>query len=176
MATGLFYQGLGVHSLSQEAALDLWAAQHDAERDYNDWRHPTDDDRKAYLDQVRTYWTAYYEATMKFHPGYPRTIEESVNDKMSHFDAYDNEQDKKDRAFYGQLLRLAKAGDQAGLKAHMQQAEDLDECPSAIHEHGDRDGTVLALRIQYELEDEDEDQQEWIQEKLKDLDEALATR
>jgi hypothetical protein len=175
-ATGLYYQGNGVHSLAQETSFELWVAQHEAEKAYNAWRHPTDDDRKAYLDAVTNYWTAYYQATQKLHPGFKQTIEEAVGARLAHYHQYDPGKDQSDRAYYGQLVRLAKARDSAALKAHMQNAEDLEECASAIHEHGDRDGAVLALQIQYQLEDEDEDQQEWIQEKLNELDENLANR
>lgn len=176
MATGLYYQGLGIHALSHEAAFGDWIAQHDAELAFNAWRHPTDDDRKAYLDAARTYWTNYYQTTLKLHPGFNRTLEEAVDAKMSHYSAYDNAHDQKERAFYGKLVRAARAGDEAALRELMQNAEDVEECAVAIHERGDRQGAVMALKIQHQIEDEDEDLREWLQEKLAELDENLATR
>lgn len=175
-ATGMYYQGNGVHSLAHEAASEQWIAQDDAEKAYNDWRHPTDDDRKTYLDAVTAYWTTYYQATQKLHPGFSQSIEEAVQGRLAHYHQYDPVSDQSARTYFGQLIRLARAGDQAALKSHMQAGDDLEDCISAIHEHGDREGTVLALGIHYELEDEDEDQNEWTQEKLKELDEQLANR
>jgi hypothetical protein len=175
-ATGYYYQGNGVHALAQEAVFEKFMAQIDAERDYNEWRHPTDDDRKKYLGVVAAYWTAYYEATQGLHPGFKQTVEEAVKGRLAHYAQYDNAQDQSDRAFYGELLRLAAARDEAGLMSHLEGAEDLDECPSAVHEHGDRDGTILVLKAVHKLEDEDDSLKDYIKEKLTDLDQDLATR
>jgi phage FluMu protein Com len=176
MATGLYYQGNGVHSLAQEAAADKYMALQNAEHDFNEWRHPTDEDRDKYMAAAADYWTGYYQAYQKLHPGFSQTIEEAVKGRMAHYDQYDNVQDQTDRLFYGDLVRKAQARDRDSIREHLEGAEDPDEAPSAVHEHGDREGTIVVLQVLHEMQDEDEEIHEWIQEKLKELDEDLATR
>jgi len=176
MATGLYYQGNGVHSLAHEKVLDKWMGIHDAEYRFNEFRHPTNEDRARHLDAARTYWTAYYQEFQKLHPGFKQTIEEAVAGRMGFYDQYDNPDDQQQRAYYSQLLGLVASGDLGAVRDHMEGFDDRDEVPSAVLEHGDREGTVLTLQALYELDDEDEDRDEWIMEKLKDLDEELANR
>jgi hypothetical protein len=175
-ATGLFYQGLGVHALSHEAAWKLWLAQHDAERAFHFFRHPTDADRQAYLNAAKAYWAAYYQVTHKVHPDPNLTVEKGVEAKLAHYQAYDQPQEQQERAYFGKLVQLAKARDRKGLEAHMQAGSDLDACAEAIHEHGDREGATLALQIQHRLADESDDLNDWVGEKLRELDQQLAQR
>ena len=177
-ATGLYYQGLGVHALAREAAWDLWVAQHKAEQAYNFWRHPSDDDRKTYLNAVAAYETAYFEKTTALHPGFDKTVEQAVAERLAHHETYDNSEEKTERAAYGQFLRLASAGDRAGIESQLDSNDDLEasDVVEAVHEHGDRKATQLMLEIQYKRDDEDDDQAEWIAERFKELDEDLSTR
>jgi len=178
MATGMYFQGNGVHSLAAEASRAQWQAESQAEHDLNELRHPTTADRQRYHDAAKARWSAYYTAFKSLHPGHTPTLEESVSAKLAHYTAWDFTSENRERDFFGEVIGLAAARNREGLLGAIQSGKnvDLDDCVCAVHERGDRDGAVLLLDIQHQLEDEDEPKQEWIAEKLAELDEDLANR
>ncbi len=178
MATGLYFQGNGIHSLASEVSQTEWLAESQAEHDFNELRHPTSADRQRYHDTARARWTAYYTSFKSLHPGHEPTLEQAVDAKLSHYTAWDFKSENRERDFFGDIIGLARAGDRDGLINAIQAGQDvdLDDCVCAVHERGDREGATLLLDVQYQLDDEDEPKQEWIAEKLDELDEDLANR
>jgi hypothetical protein len=178
MATGLYFQGTGVHALASEASQNEWLAEWQAEHDFNELLHPTSADRQRYHDAARIRWTSYYTAFKGLHPGYGPSLEEAVQAKLAHYTAWDFKSEDRERDLFGDIVKLAAAQDRQGLIAAIQSGGDVDvdDCICAVHERGDRTGTTLLLDIQYQLDDEDEPKQEWIAEKLAELDEDLANR
>jgi len=175
-ATGLYFQGAGVHSLAEEENLQQYLAWLDAEYWYNDLRNPTAQDRERMLGAARTYWTAYYTTTKRLHPGFQEDIAAAVNAKMSHYDAYDRKVDQTERSVYGNIVQLAASRDQNRLWQYLQSLPesqlDMDEAVRAVYEHGDREGAVLLMRMQHRMEQEEEPVEDYIKEKLADLDEG----
>lgn len=177
-ATGMYYQGGGVHHLALEQAFPQWEKMTAAERAYQRLRHPTEDDRKAFLQAAREYWLAYYRATQKLHPGFAQTVEEATGAKMLHFDSHDPGSEKKLRARRGEILALARAGDRAGIEAALKKdpRADLDDLVGAVFEHGETKGAALLLEMQHARESVDEPRAAWVQEKLAELAQDMARR
>jgi rubrerythrin len=82
-ASGLFFSGLGIHSLAQEASFTLWKAMEKEEERFHN--KGTKKDHEA---AVVAYWTSYYEFTKDNHPGFNKTVEEMVDAKLAHYRSY----------------------------------------------------------------------------------------
>lgn len=177
-ASGLYYQGNGVHSLASEAASQHWLSEWQHEHWFNQLRHPTEADRERYLAAARNRWLAYYHSYAQLHPGFNRTVDEAADAKMAHYTAWAFASETSQRQLVGTVVGLAAARDRQGLIDCIRGARgaDLDDLACAVHERGDRDGAALMLDIQYELDGEDEARAPWIQDKLAELDEDLANR
>jgi hypothetical protein len=175
-ATGLYFQGAGVHSLAEEENIQQYMAWLDTERWYNDLRNPTAQDRERMLGAARTYWTAYYTTMKRLHPGFQEDIAAAVSAKLAHYDAYDRKADQGERSVYGNIVELAASRDQNRLWQYLQSLPesqlDMDDAVRAVYEHGDRDGAVLLMRMQHRMENEEEPIDSYIKEKLADLDEG----
>lgn len=179
-ATGYYYQGNGVHSLAQEAAFEKQLAEMDAENAYHFYRHPTDTDRENYTNVARAHWRAYYEELAKVNPGFSKTVEQAVEERLKHYEFGDISSDREvtERAMFGSFLKLVRTGDKAKINELFDNFDefDIDDAIVLVHEHGDRDGARLVLSVKYEREEEDEDYDEWLLEQMKELDRDLADR
>jgi hypothetical protein len=178
LASGMYFQGNGVHSLASEAASQHWLSEWQHEHWFNSLRHPTDADRERYLAAARGRWLAYYHRYAQLHPGFSRSVEQAVDAKMAHYTTWDWTSETRERRLVGKIVALAAARDRAGLVATIQAAGhvDLDDLVCAVHERRDRDGAALMLDIQHQLQGEDEPKNAWINEKLGELDADLAKR
>ena len=174
-ATGLYFQGLGVHSLAEETTMQHWIVMFDAENAYNDLRNPTDQDRQNYLNAVRNYWTAYYTEFKRLHPGFAEEIPNAVEAKMKHYDVGETKVDEKERGVLGNLVQLAASRNEQQLWQYITSVPeddlDLDDAVRAAYEHGDRDGAILLLKMKHAYEKEDTPLNEFIREELEYLDE-----
>ena len=177
MATGLFYQGIGLHALSHEQAWNEWMAEQSARKLFDDRRHPTATDHSRWLAAVRTYWTRYYETTKQLNPGFTQEVAEAVENRVEQVCAYEPPLEGIQREFYDKLCATAAQRDPAplrGLLADLPSGVDLDECAECLMEHADRAGATMVLEYQYEEDDEDDPRGPWIRERLKEIVETLS--
>ena len=177
MATGLFYQGIGLHALSHEQAWNEWMAEQSARSLFDDRRHPTAGDQQRWLAAVREYWTKYYETTKQLNPGFGQEVAEAVENRVKQVCAYEPPLEGIQREFYEKLCSTAAQHDPAALRALLQDMPsgvDLDECAECLVEHADRAGAILVLEYKYEEDDEDDPRGPWIREQLKDIVETLS--
>ena len=177
MATGLFYQGLGLHALSHEQGWNEWLAEQAARKGFDDRRHPTATDHRRWLAAVRTYWTKYYETTRALNPGFTQDVEEAVDNRVQQVVAYEPPLEGIQRDFYDKLCSTAAQQDVAALRALLQDMPsgvDLDECAECLVEHADRAGATLVLEYQFAEEDEDDPRGPWIRERMREIVETLA--
>lgn len=179
MASGLFYQGLGIHALSQEAALEEWKAERQAERAFNKFRNPTDADFQQYLQAGRNYWTRYYQESQRLHPGFAQafgSIEAAVEAKMAHYTQWVQPLEQTQRAFYGQLVNAAATNDPASIKAVLGRRPDsidLDDCAMSLVEHQQLQGAKVVLTVKHAEDNEDEPVGRWVAEQIRDIQNTL---
>lgn len=195
MATGYYFQGMGVHNLSQEAALPQWTAMQEAEHEFNELRHPSSEDKQKYLGAVRAHWTTYYETFTKLNPAHPRSVQESVNDKLAHYTTtvWDGGADQAEQSAVSAALQLVASGNEKGVYEFLKKNTqlDIDDLVVAVHERGDRKGAKFLLALEYELEKNmviititpqgvtigsNEPFEKWRKERLHELDHDLANR
>lgn len=176
-ATGLYFQGIGVHNLAREAVKDAWLNEKQGETWLNGLRHPTEEDRERFLVAARAHWVAHYQVVQKLDPGFGATPEQAAEDKMRHYTAWDHQSDVNRLRAFGDLIRRARARDINGCAQLIQQAGlDPEEAVEAVHERGDRDGTSMLLEVEYRLGEVDEAKQAWVAQRLAEMDERLANR
>jgi len=169
-ATGLYFQGSGIHDLSRESAREAWINSQQGEHWYNELRLPTEDDFQRHLGAARNYWTVYHQAFAHFHPGWGQTVEAATEAKMAHFTAYEMQAERTERARNGQIVALASARDGNGLGQLLSSGSiDADEAARAPFERGDFDGAAFVLSVGHQIEGSDEPVGEYIAEHMADL-------
>lgn len=184
LATGLFYQGNGVHALAHEGAFAEWKQERKQEKIYQMLSHPTSQDRDRYLAAARSYWTKYYQETKRVHPGFEQPLPEAIEGRMKFYTdkLYDPAIDQMSRKFIAQMIPLAVAGDRAGVQNLLNKAPpgvEIDECLEALVERNESKAAELLLDIKYDLEDldeEDDPRRPWIAEQLADIRSTIANR
>jgi len=176
MASGLYFQGLGVHSLAREAAQAQWIAADDTEHWYKELRIQGQSDRTYYLQQWSAYWTVYFQHFLHFHPHHTETIEQGIAAKMAHYETYDHESEKRQRSEVDQALAVVQTRDPNAMAALQSGPVDLDSLIIGIHERSDRAGTTQLLRLKHGWDDEDEQVDQWIAIEVSKLDSDLAAR
>jgi len=180
-AASMFYQGIGIHSLAHEAAIEEWKAEQQAENRYNALRHPTEKDRQQYLASAQAYWTKYYQTVAQIDPGFDGNVEGAVQGRLQHYSFWDPGVDQQARAYMDRVIEMAAARNEGGLRQLMSGERPsgvwgLDDICEAIAERGDVEGTKLALAIRYDLEDEDDPKDEWVREQLREIMETVRSR
>ncbi len=165
LAASLFYQGVGVHALAEEQNRELWIQMFDAEYRYNDLRVPTLSDRQRMLGAVSAYWTAYFTEVSRLNPNQPRTVAESVADRMAHYEHMRTVEDKQREQMFEQVHRILGARDVNGFNAYRVSLPDgqldYDDAARVMLEHEDRDGALIVLRLQHKEEGEEEPFDTW---------------
>ncbi len=169
-ATGMYFQGSGIHDLARESAREAWIGSQHAEHWFKELRLPTEDDFQRYLGSARDFWTDYHNACAHYHPGWGQTIEAATEAKMAHYTAYEQATERSERARNGQIVSLSAARDRNGLGQLLSSGSiDADEAARAPFERGDFDGAALIFGIGHQLEGSDEPLAEYIGERMADL-------
>jgi hypothetical protein len=173
-ATGMYFAGAGAYALAEEANLQAYLTMADTEHWYNGLRRPTERDREHLLQVTRAYWTGYYTTLKQLNPGFVEEIPKAAEAKLAHYAQWDKKSDQKERSIYGNIVQLVASRDQAKVQQYVQSLPSsdfsMDEAVYAVHERGDRDGTVMLLRMKHKMEDVDEPIDAWVQSELADLD------
>ncbi len=172
VAAGYFYQGLGVHALSHEAAWGEWLAEQRTKDAFDARRHPTAADRDAYLDAARAYYTKYYQTGLSLHPELAESLSSAVEAKLAHYRQWDQRIDQIRRDFFGRLVDAAARGDSAALVQLGNDPPDdvgLEDCIEALVERGLSDPALVLIGVEWEAEGEDGDRAEWCAERLADV-------
>ncbi len=173
-AASLLYQGNGVHALAHEAAFEAWQAQERARAWLENRRHPTEADRQAYLDAMRTYWTQYYQTVAQVDPGFDGDVEAAVAGRLRNATYWDSGADQQARGYLDRVVEAAKRRDEAALRRLMSGERPtgvwgLDDVCEALAERGDLAATKMALAIRHELEGESEPRDAWVRKQLADM-------
>ncbi len=169
-ATGLYFQGAGVHHLSREAAKDQWLSEQQAEHWFKELRLPTEDDFQRYLGAAKLFWDTYHNAFQHYHPNWGQTIEAATAAKMAHYTAYEQQSERTERARNGQLVALVGSRDPNGLGQFLSGSGiDADEAARAPYERGDFDGAAFVLSIGHRIEGANDPIDEYIAERMADL-------
>ncbi|MEM9193598.1 MAG: hypothetical protein AAGF12_30770 [Myxococcota bacterium] len=171
MAAGLFHQGLGAHSLAQEAAWGEWMAERKAKNAFDARRCPTAYDHWLYLQAAHAYYTRYYQEGLKVHPGFTENVEQAVAAKMQHYTAWDQPIQKQQRDYFGQLVDYAGKGMVNELQALLTQRPhhiDLDDCGYALVERGLLQAAEFVYTVKYTEDGEDGSKKAYAQEQIRD--------
>ncbi|MBU1218518.1 hypothetical protein KKF34_16190 [Myxococcota bacterium] len=192
--TGAYF-GTGVHNLSLEASLDEYWKMLDGEKKYQWYRHQSESDRQEYIKTVENYWLKYYTAYNSMHVAPSRTVEESVDAKLSHYrtNIWSNANDEKERADIEKILTLVAQGQVAQALDFVRNSPHIDasEAVTAVYEHGNLQGTEYFLAVWFERKNKSPiltispagislnphpEFEEWKKKKLIDLEYQLASR
>ena len=171
-AAGLFYQGLGAHSLAQEASWNEWLAERDAKAKLDRFRHPTEYDRWVYHQAARAYYTRYYQEGLKIYPKFTENIEAAVEAKLKHYTAWDQPVDQQKRALLGQVVEASSKGDAAAMQQlvtaipHHMRLDDLIEC---LVERKHFPAAQFLLGVKYDQEGESDPKAQWVAKELADM-------
>lgn len=170
VATGLYFQGNGVHALAVEAARSERLAELAAERAYKGRRVPTTTDRDAYLRAAAAYWTKYYEVVRSLHPGFDGDVKAAVQGKMLHFSQWETQPERDARAKAQTIVDVSASGRHAELRATVKSlGVDLDDAIHTLFEHGDAKGTETLLGAKYVEDHESDPKGPWIRHEFARL-------
>ncbi|HEY3452872.1 MAG TPA: hypothetical protein VGK67_41400 [Myxococcales bacterium] len=179
-ATALFYGGIALHALAEEAALPEEAERLAEEKRFHGLRHATLSDQKRFEDASLAYWRAYAKTFVALTPGAKTAdqVEKMAQAKVGSL-RLDFERDAPFRKVLDQAMACASVADKAGVERAL--ADDdaqfsLDELLVGAHEHGDKKAVELLLGMLHRQEASDEPAAKWKAEKLAELDRDLAGR
>jgi hypothetical protein len=179
MGTALYYGGGALHALACEAALAKAPDLRAAEKRWHWLRHKTDDDLRRHEEGALAYWRVYCEAFARLQPGgSTANVEAAARAKLGWL-REEARRDEYERKAVSAALKLAAAGDRAGIARWLEESDvnvSLDELIVAAHEHGDRKGAEVLLEVAHEQAGSDEPLARFKVEKLKELDADLARR
>ena len=148
------------------------------ERAYDKLRYPGAHDRQQLTEAIRRYWTHYYQEYQRLHPGFSQEIGQKVEHIVTESTKYDTLEEKRNRDYIGQLVDAAYRGDEAALRAALQQRPDsidYDDAAHALVERSLLQAAQVVLNIAYDLEEEDEPRDQWIREQMQSIAETIAS-
>ncbi len=177
-ASALFYRGLGAHALAQEQSWNHWLAERTAKAEFDKKRHPTAYDHWAYLKAAHDYWTAYHQAGLAVYPKFVQDVASSVDAKMKHYRAWDQELDKQKRELFGNIVEASSKGDVAGLDAivgNLPHFADFDECIECLVERRHYPAGQHLLGKKYDMDGEDDPKPQWIARELAEMKKFLGS-
>lgn len=182
IATGMYFQGSAMHQLAQEAALVEWFELQRAEKHYQGFRHPTNDDLTQFENATKVYWQKYCEAQEALLPDWDvDTVKREVQGKMGHFYKFVAEAGMEERKHLSSVLKFAAARDRTNivtlLKQYFKDPGSFAEAASeAAYEHGDLKSLEFLLDITHELQASTEPKADFIREKQSDMDRFIGKK
>ncbi len=169
-ATGLYFQGAGIHHLAAEAAIDAWLNEQQAERWYKNLRMPTEEDLQQYLGAVQLRWDTYHNAFQHYHPNWEQTIEAATAAKLAHYTAYDQAGEQTERVRNGHIAAMVSARDVNGIGQLLASGDmDPEEAARIPYERGDYEGAAMVLTVGHRIEGAGEPLSVYVTEHMSDL-------